>query len=196
MPEIVCGKLTQNFVFDCENISTGGIGQYLKLVNKSDIDYVTSTTLIDDTNHKVTNIGLKAGATVVTVQSLPNKRLASVTSTPTDTEYGMFFNHQVKFPALGLSEEHLIALRDLTKGGVEVVAIVKDNYKGSANQDAFKVYGWSNGLKLIEAPYDSNANNGNIPIILGTKEPDLEPLPPLVYFKTDAATTQSSFDAL
>lgn len=192
---VVCGKLTKDFKLDCANRSTGGIGQIMKLYNKSDIDYAASTVSIDDTNHKVTNIAVKAGATVIEVQSLPNKRLASATFTPTDTDYGVFFNHQIKFPILGLSEDALISLRELA-AGAELVAVVEDNYKGTDGLDTFKVYGWNNGLKLIEAPWDSNANNGNIPVVIGSKEPDLEPNPPLVWLETDAATTKAAFDAL
>lgn len=192
---ITCGKLTKDFTFDCTNRSTGGVGQVMKLYNKADINYATSTVQIDDTNHKITNIEVVASAPVVEIQSLPNKRLISATFTPSDTDYGVFWNHQIRFPALGLSEDALISLRELA-AGAELVAIVEDNYKGANGEDTFKVYGWNNGLKLIESPYDSNANNGNLPIVLGSKEPDLEPNPPLVWLETDAATTKSAFDAL
>lgn len=192
---VVCGKLTTDFLFDCENRSTGGVGQIIKLYNKSDINYATSVVTIDGTNHKITSIAAKPEATVIEIQSLPNKRLVSATFSATDTDYGTFWNHQVRFPALGLSEDVLISLRELA-AGAELVAIVEDNFKGAAGADTFKVYGWNNGLKLIEGPYDSNANNGNVPIVLGSKEPDLETNPPLVWFTTDAATTKAAFDAL
>ena len=192
---VVCGKLTLGFLFDCNNRSTGGVGQVMKLYNKADIDRVASAVMIDGTNHKITNLAAIANAPVIKVQSLPNKRLISATFTPTDTDYGTFWTHQVRFPALGLTEDALISLRELA-AGAELVAIVEDNFGGTSGEDRFKVYGWNNGLKLIESPYDSNANNGNIPIVIGSKEPDLEPNPPLVWFETDAATTKAAFDAL
>lgn len=191
----VCGKLTTDFLFDCENRSTGGVGQVVKLYNRSDINYATSVLTIDETNHKITSIAVKNAAPVIEIQSLPGKRLISATFTPSDTDYGTFWNHQLRFPVLGVSEDALISLRALGNGA-ELVAIVEDNYKGANGLDTFKVYGWTNGLKMIEGPYDSNANNGNIPIVLGSKEPDLEPNPPLIWLTTDAATTKAAFDAL
>lgn len=192
---VVCGKLTSDFVFDCENRSTGGVGQVIKLYNRSDIDYAVSVPSITESSHKITDIAVKSLAPVIEIQSLPNKRLISATFTPSDSDYGVFWNHQIRFPALGLSEEVLISLRELA-AGAEMVAIVEDNFKGAAGADTFKIYGWDNGLKMIEGPYDSNANNGNIPIVLGSMEPNLERYPPLIWLDTDAATTKAAFDAL
>ena len=89
-----------------------------------------------------------------------------------------------------------LSFLDDLSDGAEIIAIVENNDKGTNNECAFMVYGFKNGLKAATAVYNSNENNGYVPIELRSEEPNLEPTTPYQLLITDYATTRAAFDNL
>lgn len=196
----VCAVVLNDLLYDCENKAVGGIEQTLKLINRCDID-VADWTLTRSMNgttcsHSIAFSGADpASLNARTVQGIPGKRLLNATFASSDTDFGTYYTHGVNLFGQGLTEEALCNIKAFGEGA-EVVAIIKQNFKGPSGESAFLVYGWDTGLKLGEMTYDSNENNGNTMIPLASREPDLEPFPPMVLFMTDFDTTNTFFESL
>lgn len=195
----VCATLVNDFLYDCNNKSTGGIEQVVKLVNRCDIDIsdwdiaVSSETAC---SHQIAYTGEDpTDLNAVKAQGIPGKRLLNAGFNSVDQDYGTYFTHFVNIFGQGLSEATLCNIRDLANGA-DVVAFVEQKDKGSDGESAFLVYGFDAGLKLGDITYDSNENNGNTPLPLTTKDDDLEKNPPYVLKMTDYETTKAFFDSL
>lgn len=197
----ICAVVLNDLIYDCSNKSTGGLVQTVKLINKCDIDLsewtVDRTQTPTACTHLITEYtgADPAALNAVKVQGMPGKRLISATFSSSDSEYGTYYTHLVNLFIQGLTREALCNIKALGEGA-ELVAIVEQNAKGASNQDAFLVFGWDAGLKLGDLTYDSNANNGNTLVPITSREPDLEPFPPMVMDFGGYATTKTFFDSL
>ena len=197
----VCAKLVSDMTYDCNNKSTGGIYQTIKLVNICDIvanlaDFTVESSNGADCKHSITAFaGDPADLNAVTADALPNKQLMNAGFTSNDTDYGTYFTHTIQLFSQGMTEKAVCNIKALGNGA-EVVAFVHQKNMGENNEEAFWVYGFRNGLKLGEIAFSTSENSGNILIPLTSKEPDLETQPPLRLLLTDYATTKTFFDAL
>jgi len=197
----VCAKLVADMTYDCNNKSTGGIYQTIKLVNICDIvdnlaNFTVSSTNGATCSHSITDFtGDPADLNAVTATALPNKQLMKAGFTSSDTDYGMYFTHNIQLYSQGMTEASICNIKALGNGA-EVVAFVHQKNMGTDNKEAFWVYGFNNGLKLGEVTFSTSENSGNILIPLTSKEPDLETQPPLRLLLTDYATTKTFFDSL
>lgn len=200
----VCAVVTNDLIYDCNNKSVGGIEQTVKLINRCDIDLTdwTINRTMGTTNPVAAckhNIGY-TGTDPITINGIkvtgpPGKRILNASFTSSDTDYSTYYTHMVNLFGQGLSEATLCNIKALGEGA-EVVAIVEQKFKGVGSKDAFVVYGWDSGLKLGDFTYDANENNGNAVLPLTSKDPDLEPYPPMILFMTDYATTKAFFDSI
>jgi hypothetical protein len=197
----VCAKLVSNMTYDCNNKSTGGIYQTIKLVNICDIIANLGFFTVESSNgadckHSITAFsGDPADLNAITADALPNKQLMNAGFTSNDTDYGTYFTHTIQLFSQGMTEKAVCNIKALGNGA-EVVAFVHQKNMGENNEEAFWVYGFRNGLKLGEIAFSTSENSGNILIPLTSKEPDLETQPPLRLLLTDYATTKTFFDAL
>ena len=197
----VCAKLVADMTYDCNNKSTGGIYQTIKLVNICDIvdnlaDFTVSSTNGTTCSHSITAFaGDPAALNAVTATALPNKQLMNAGFSSSDTDYGTYFTHNIQLFSQGMTEASICNIKALGNGA-EVVAFVHQKNMGTDNKEAFWVYGFNNGLKLGEVTFSTSENSGNILIPLTSKEPDLETQPPLRLLLTDYATTKTFFDSL
>jgi hypothetical protein len=195
-----CGNIFAGQSISCTDKPTGGIEQRIVLINRADIDLTAST--VDSTltatagTHKVTSLACKSGKTGYEFSSYTDKRLFSAAfninrneDAPND------YTHTLTLRAFDLSEASLTMLKALGEGA-EVVAIIEYNDKGSAQANAFGVYGFTKGLKVGEMTYNSNENKGTVLLTMASQEPDLEPFPPMLYSDTDYATSLAAFEAL
>jgi hypothetical protein len=187
--------------YDCNNKSTGGIYQTIKLVNICDIvanlgDFTVENASGAECKHSITAFaGDPADLNAVTANALPNKQLMNAGFTSNDTDYGTYFTHTIQLFSQGMTEQAVCNIKALGNGA-EVVAFVHQKNMGTDNKEAFWVYGFNNGLKLGEIAFSTSENSGNILIPLTSKEPDLETQPPLRLLLGDYATTKTFFDAL
>jgi hypothetical protein len=197
----VCAKLVADMAYDCNNKSTGGIYQTIKLVNICDIvdnlaDFTVNSTTGATCSHTITAFaGDPADLNAVTANALPNKQLMFAGFSSSDTDYGTYFTHNIQLFSQGMTEASICNIKALGNGA-EVVAFVHQKNMGADNEEAFWVYGFNNGLKLGEVTFSTSENSGNILIPLTSKEPDLETQPPLRVLFSDYATTKAFFDAL
>jgi hypothetical protein len=197
----VCAKLVTDMAYDCNNKSTGGIYQSIKLVNLCDIAQNLADFTVNDTsgvtcNHTITAFGGDpADLNAVTANALPNKQLMNAGFASSDTDYGTYFTHSIQLFSQGMTEASVCNIKALGNGA-EVVAFVQQKNGGTDNEESFWVYGFKNGLKLGDVTFSTSENSGNILIPLTSKEPDLETQPPLRVLFTDYATTKAFFDAL
>lgn len=198
--ENVCAQLLNNMLYDCNNKSVGGIEQTVKLINRCDIelsDWLVNRNNTDVAcNHQLSYTGTDPETlNALIVQGIPGKRLLNATFSSSNTDYGVYYTHGLNLFAQGLSKEVLCNIKALGDGA-DVVAIVKQNFKGNQGLDSFLVYGWDTGLKLGDMTHDTNENNGNSIIPLSSLDPDLEPYPPMILLMTDYETTEAFFNSL
>lgn len=195
----ICAVVKNNRTYDCKNKSVGGISQTVKLINRCDIDIadwtVSRGTALACENTIKYNVADPADLNAVTITGIPGKRLLNFTFSSSNSEYGTYFTHVLNLFEQGLSQEGLCNINAFADGA-EVIAIVKQNFKGTSGLDSFIVLGWDSGLKIGDMTFDVNANNGNTIIPLSSLDPDLEPYAPLTLLMTDYETTQAFFDSL
>lgn len=195
----ICSVVLNNLLYDCDNKAVGGIVQTVKLINRCDInldDWDIDRGTAEACAHQIEFTGADpSDLNAITVQGIPGKRLLNTSFSSTNTEFGWYFTHILNLFNQGLTQQALCNIKAFGNGA-EVVAIVEQNFKGNDGVDAFQVYGFDAGLKLVDMTYDSNENNGNTIIPLSSLDPDLEPYPPLTLLMTDYETTKTFFDSL
>jgi len=193
-----CGAIIDDLVYDCNNKSTGGLQQEMKLVNLSDIkDNLAQFTINDSsTQHTISAFtGTAANLNGVTVEGIPNKQLLKAGFATTETDYGTFVTHNVDVWSQSITEKSMLFLKSLVNGA-EVVAFVKNKTGPNSQDETYWVYGFNNGLKLSDTTFNSAENSGSFIIPMISKEPDLEPTLPYRLLITDLATTKTFFDSL
>lgn len=196
-----CAKIINDSLYNCDNKSTGGLEQTVKLINRDDIlanlgDFTIQRTLSPTCQHSITAYaGDPVDLNAITFEGIPSKQLLSASYALTLGDYADLFTHTVNLFSQGMTLATVCNLKALAVGA-EVIAIVHQRDKGTGNLDAFWVYGWDNGLKIGEFTWNSNENNGNSIIPLSSREPNLEKDPPLRLLLTDYATTKAFFDSL
>lgn len=195
----ICGVLVNNFLYDCDDKSVGGVEQVIKLVNRCHIkvnEWDINSTSGGQCTHSIAYSGEDpSDLEAVIAQGIPSKRLLSAGFNSVDEDYGTYFVHTVNIFGQGLKEATLCNIKELANGG-DVVAFVEQKNKGKDGESAFLVYGFDAGLKMGDVTYDSNENNGNTLIPLISKDDDLEPNPPYVLLMEDYETTKAFFDSL
>ena len=157
-------KIDRGAAFDCADINQGGIGDYVLLINKEDLDNGAITE--DETSHEIETITLDAGTYAYkfesskgAVQIIPGSPLRAV-----DAVDG--FDHTLDIRALDvsqLSRENIAKMRFQ-----KVVALVP-----LANGKAL-MYGRNVGMRISdiqENPGDANVA-GTIQFVLKTPEFD------------------------
>lgn len=187
------GKITANFVVDCENLPIAGLESNVVLINKEDIDYANTT--ISVTNRVlVTDLKLKAGKTGYRfsgVKQSNSKNWALVPKDNLPNKFSHVFNGVVFNPtALNKLQVANLAL------GAKYVIVVEQLWKGADNKEAFEVLGLDAGLILSEATNNSNENDNTISLVLSSQEGYEEPLMPKTLLETDYSATKTVFDNL
>lgn len=196
-----CAKIINDSLYDCNNKSTGGLEQVIKLVNRDDIlanlqDFNINRQSSPTCDHTITSYGGNpTELNAVTFEGIPSKQLLSASYALSNGDYADLFTHTVNLFSQGMTLSTVCNIKALASGA-EVVAFVHQRDKGTDNEDAFYVYGWDNGLKIGEFTWNSNENNGNTIIPLASREPNLEKDPPLRLLITNYGTTKAFFDSL
>jgi hypothetical protein len=195
---MACGSVIDDLLYSCDNKTTGGLQQELKLVNLQDIkDHLAEFVIADSTTqHSITTFtGTAANLNGVKVEGIPNKQLLKAGFATTETDFGTFVTHNVDVWSQAVTEKSMLFLKSLVNGG-EVVAFVKQKVGVNSQNETYWVYGFNNGLKLGDSTFNSAENSGSFIVPLTSKEPDLEPTLPYRLLLTDLATTKIFFDAL
>jgi hypothetical protein len=183
-------KLTADILFDCADKSKRGLdGGKAVLINFEDIDKAASTVA----GAVISDLVTKSGTSGFAAEWF--KDLASVNSSfapSTEDIDGFIHNFLCRIP--NASADNAERARELAQG--RFVIVVETRYKGALSAEAFKVFGWENGLKLSEMTYNTLENSGSIPYTAATEDGDVESYPYNVFLETDYATSKATFDSL
>jgi hypothetical protein len=186
---MACNKLiTADILFDCADAPLKGLdGQRAVILNYADVDFVSS---------------VQAGATITDLAATTvgfnvnwYKELAStaVTFSPNSEDVDGF-GHSFACRLATSDAVNAERANELKNG--RFIVVVETAYKGAANAEAFKVYGWDSGLELSQMDGNSNENGGGLLFTLSTREGTVEKYPYNILLETSYATTKTSFDAL
>lgn len=181
-------KITTNISYDCLDVPIKGLdNSKAVLINYSDVDW-TASTLSDGT---VSALVLKAATTGYDIEWY--KELGSTaTSYAANAEDVDGFSHSFIARLATSSAANSLAANQLKDG--RFLVVVETSYKGSANVEAFKVYGFDAGMELKELTQSSNENSGSMLFTLETREGTVERFPYAVYFDTSYQTSKADFD--
>lgn len=183
-------KLTANISYDCTTTqrAKGGLETKAVIINRSDLDYTSLT----QSGATVTNLSLKAGATgyeIGWVKQLGNTASEFSVNDGLDT-----FNHSFACRVFGQSATDAERIKELSTG--EFLMVVETKFKGANNADAYKIFGYENGLKMSEGTFTSLENDGSFLFTLSSVENFGESYPWLTYLETNYVTTKAKFDGL
>ncbi len=185
------GKITADFVLDCDFLPIGGLTTNAVLINFDDIDR-TATTISGTNRLLMTNLQLKPGKTgylFTGVKQTNAKNYALVLKDNNVDKFTHGFNGTVFNPSV----ENKLQVANLALGG-KYVLVVEQLWKGEDNEDAFEVLGYFTGLKLNEATNASGENDNVITLVFGSEEGFEEPSLPHNLLETDYATTKTAYD--
>ncbi|WP_048331000.1 hypothetical protein [Bizionia psychrotolerans] len=181
-------KLTNSILFNCADMPIKGLaGGKAVLINYDDINRSASTAS-----------GATISDLVTTADGLSltwYKELASSSSTfAPNAEDIDGFTHSFLGRIPTTTAEAAERANEL-KGGLFIV-VVETKYKGIDYDDAFKVYGWQNGLRLSELTQSSNENSGSMLFTLATAEGTVEQYPYHIFLEMDYGASKATFDTL
>ena len=183
-------KVSENMVFDCADAPKKGLdGGKGVLINWDDIDR-SATTVVKET---ITDLVLLAGKTGFQVGWY--KDLASANSSfAKNTEDVDGFLHNFLTRLANSSAASAARANELKNG--RFIMVCETKYKGVANAEAFKVYGFESALRLGEMVNNTNENSGSTLYTLSTEEGDVERYPYMVFLEVDYATSKAAYDSL
>ena len=163
-------KITANIIFDCADSPIKGLeGGEALLINYDDIDKSgsTQTGAILDT----IDLGVATGQLVQWYRELAS----TATALTRNAEDFDGFSHSFLARLATSTAVNAERANELKNG--RFVVVVKTAYKGTANVDKYKVYGWDAGLELSELAGNSNENSGSLLFTLATREGTYEKYP-------------------
>ena len=183
-------KITADIAFDCVDKAKKGLkGSKAVIVNYDDIDFGATTA----TGATVSSLALKSGASGFSIGWY--KDLGSIAADyRKNDEVVDGFGHSF-LCRLGTSSAANAEIASELKGG-RFAIIVETNYAGATQADAFKIYGFENGLELETMEGSSEENSGSLLFTLSTKEDYYEEYPFQIVNETSYAITKASFDSL
>ena len=191
MPIDCTGELTADIAFDCLNAPVGGIEQDVVLINKNDVDIVTTTT---DANNRVllTNLQLKPGKTgykLTGVKQSNGKSWELVKKENAPDKYKHTFSGVIFNPGAENKQQ-----ADYLSQGGSYLVVVEQKWKGAGNIDAFEVLGSSSGLELSTMTNSSKENDNMIMFELASVDGFEEPTMPKTLLDVSYTATKTAFD--
>lgn len=183
MAGLDCSKIKTGFINQvCGKPAIAGTTARVILISYSDVD--KSKSVVSD--HIISSLILKVGATGYEVDSLPNATVGS--DTINAGTYLKTHQHNVVVRIFKKSEAAKRFVNGLTNA--RVIAIVENNDTGDKGDTKYEVYGWDSGLELTEITVTTEMTDGvayQVTLANGTiaQEGSL----PMSIFNTDEKTT-------
>ena len=158
-------KIDRGSAFDCANIVQGGIGNYVLLINKEDLD--NGAVTVDGTSKEIDTITLDAGTSAYSFESAKGS-VQIIPSTPFRAVSAIDgFDHSLDIRALDVSQ---LSRENIAKMRFQKVVAIVPLASGKA-----LMYGRNVGLRISdfqENPGDADTG-GTIQFVL--KTPDNDP---------------------
>lgn len=184
-------KITDDILADCADAPKRGLdGEKAVIINFADIDRTASV----QAGAIISTLALQSGLSGFGIEWL-KEGLASANSSlsvQADNVDGFLQSFLARLSTT--SAENAERANELKQG--RFIVVVETRYKGASSAEAFKVYGWDNGLKLTELTNNTLENSGSTLFTVSTEEGDVEQYPYNIFLDTDYATSKAAFDAL
>jgi hypothetical protein len=188
---IICNKISESIVYDCENRPLVGIEQRLVLINENDLDRAAITFGVFYPNALMTKIALKPGKTGYEITGI--KQIMNFTNSLVSDEAS---EDGVKHSITGIkiNDPSEKIRNEINKyiGGSKVYAVLARKWKGQDNKYAFLFFGLHYGLSITELKDESVG--GAMQISLSTPGSMKEPYLPHIYRDTDYPTSLTAFE--
>ncbi len=183
-------KLTADILQDCSVKTVKGLdGGKAVIINWEDIDKAASTVA----GATISDLVTKSGTSGFSAEWFKDLASANSSFSPsTEDVDGFLHNFLCRIP--NASADNAERARELAQG--RFVIVVETRFKGTDNEEAFKVLGWECGLKLSEMTWNTLENSASIPYTAATEDGDVESYPYNVFLETDYATSKATFDTL
>jgi hypothetical protein len=191
----VCGGITQSILLNCATPPVSGTADKLYLINRSDIASTVFNTTGLGSHKIIESITLNSGASAFYVEGRNNSNEPNQS-----LKKGRYFDsyvHGLRFKPFDNAAYVKDQIELMVQRG-DLVAIVENNFGGSAGNSKFEAYGYDGGLEVMEAgrnPLDQDTQ-GAYDILLQTPEESGEPHLPYSVFITDTATTRAMLEGL
>lgn len=183
-------KVTTDLLFICADKPIKGLaGSKGVLINIADIDRSGST----EVKSIISDLVLLSGKTGYQVEWYKDLASGNSAFAPSTEDIDGFL-HNFLSRLSNSSAENADRANELKNG--RFVMVVETKYKGVDNAEAFKVYGWKNGMKLAEMVNSTAENSGASLYTLSTEEGDVEDYPYMIFLEVDYATSKATYDAL
>lgn len=191
MMAAACGAIDANITLNCDDPLSAGVVATFLIANKDDIASIT----LDPSNAMLaTAITMKSGKKFYTFEG----QLQS-----TEPNFAMIkgkyinqFEHKVGFLVFKIdptTKEQILNFKD-----GNFVVLAENNYTGSTGNCKYEIYGGGTGMKaeVIERNPNDTENLGAFKLELKTAEYARESKPPMTFFVTDLAATETARTAL
>ena len=185
-------KLAAEIEKDCDNKPSGGIEVNVVILNFEDVDKATST--IDGANDLlITNLSTFSGTQGFFIEGIKQIQGASFELVKNEEGYDKY-KHMFAGVILNPSVENKKSLANIASGGRYII-VVEKKWKGDAQEDAFEVLGFDNGLEIATVVWNTKEADGVIKFELASADAFEEPEMTRNNLETDYATTKVAFDA-
>lgn len=192
----LCEKLLAGCIgADCDNPVFAGMESKAWIFNKSEIASFTydsqNPNLITDITMKEISAGVNAVG--YTISQLGKTPFTGTNTALVEGNAANKFTETFNFIVPDNSPAASMLLDNIANGKFVVVA--KNEYTGSDSKGAFQVYGAKKGLvatAMERDPYGEDADGGWAVTLTSENTPNSA----LFFYKTDAATTESTLDGL
>lgn len=183
--------LAEDIQKDCDNKPKGGIEVNVVLINRTDIDYATST--LDPTNDLIlTKLQLLSGKSGFVIEGIKQVQGAAFEGVIKESNFDAF-KHTFSGVLLNPSAANKKSLSAILSGS-SYVAVIEKKWKGADSLDAFEVLGFDSGLVNASSAWNTKEDDGVIKFDIASQDGYEEPKMPLNLLETDYATTKTAFD--
>lgn len=186
----VCGEISSNIAFDCDNPLQSGTRDRAWIINFEDIDTVTYNA----TNKNIVeDITLKAGKVAFYIDGKNNSIMP--TTTMIQQRYANVFDHVVNMKGFDISPATKDNLNKAKDG--RFVVVTENTFRGASGNAAFEIFGLKTGLEMTVLTRDPNNadTQGAFDFTFATnlnKEPEL----PNTFFITSYSATKTLIEGL
>lgn len=180
----LCGKITDDLLFDCLNPTIGGVEANLHLFNREDVIGMVRNATNPQIIEGITLAGGTKGYRFEGFNTSLKPKVELVKK-----EFSNRYDHVVSFLVFARGSEAKAQIEGLANG--KVIAVVENINK--SGDSAFEVFGTDIGLELRSLTGDAtDANNeGAYSLEIGSPENFKEPHMPATLYKTDYTTTKA-----
>lgn len=180
------GKLSKNFVRDCNYRPKANLNNTVYLMNTSDIDKAASQ--LSATGLLVSSLVLGAGANIYSAEGAGKYPQGNTEMVKADNGNG--WKHGLTVRILYYGEDQREQIQEMVNNG-RISAIIDKKDGGLAGELTYDILGYESGMAVQSATWNSNENDGVVEIVLQTEEDELEATDRKIFMDTDLATTKA-----